>query len=80
MFLELTSDVGPFAQLVFGSVSPEFVIHCHPSELAVQLGLPMIGETLPHRFWVALWSQALVCKPGISHTVVDGVSLRIILK
>lgn len=80
VFLELTSDVGPFSQPVFGSVSPEFVIHSDPSELAVHMDLPMIGEALPHRFRVALWNQALVCKMEMSHAVVDGVSLEIILQ
>ncbi|PHH92901.1 hypothetical protein CDD83_3732 [Cordyceps sp. RAO-2017] len=81
VFLDFISDYGPFAQVVFRSVAPEFVTHSHPSELADHIPLGIMGsEALPHRFRVSNESNRLLCKLDVSHAVMDGISVKAILE
>ncbi|KAK2600115.1 hypothetical protein QQS21_005130 [Conoideocrella luteorostrata] len=81
VFLDIISEHGPFAQLVFQSVAPEFIIHSDPSELAGHIPLHIMGsKTLPHRFRVSIEANTLLCKLEVSHAVMDGISVKIILE
>lgn len=80
VFLELISDHGPFAQLVFQSVAPQFTIHSDPSQLASHIPLCGIGsKTLPHHFRVAVEADKLLCRLDVSHAVMDGISVKLVL-
>ncbi|TVY81872.1 Nonribosomal peptide synthetase easA, partial [Lachnellula suecica] len=80
VFLELMSEFGPFVQIVLGKAQPEFVVHSDPSDLAARMELPMIGQNLPHRFRVASKENRLICRLEMSHAIIDGESIRVILE